>query len=81
MKVRKEWKEQKNSRGATLKYAIRGFKRHLLGAVEVVVSVAGVINFVLLLSWCFENKPWIIMKHKVSIKLIYQKNCGNSHYK
>ena len=52
MKVSKKWTEQKNGGNANIKYANRGFKRKLPGAV----AVAGVLFFVLLLRWFFETK-------------------------
>ena len=42
--------EQKNSRNAHLKYAIRGFERHLPSAVSVAVAVVAVLFFLLLMS-------------------------------
>ena len=67
MKVIKEWTEQKNVGDNNHKYAIRGFKQHLLGDVSVACS--GVFFFVLLLRWFFENKCQTKMKLKVSVKL------------
>ena len=72
MKFREKWTEQNNGGNANCKYSIKGFKRHLTGAVPV----AGVIYFVLLLRWFFFNKCWTKMKLKVGLKLMELKNCG-----
>ena len=62
--------EQNNGGNANLKYCIKWFKWHLLGAVDVAVdvSVAGVIFFWLLISLFFEKKRQTKMKLKVIFK-------------
>ena len=61
------------------KYSIRELKRHLPSAVDV--SVAGVLFFVMLLHWLFENKQQTKMKLKVSGEWTEKNNSVNAHCK
>ena len=68
-----------NGGNANRKYAVRGFKGHLPNSVAI--SVDGVLFFVILMRWFFENNCRTKIKLKVSVKLTEQKNCGNAHRK
>ena len=79
MKVGEKWTEQKNGGNTNHKYGIIGFKQHLPSAVAA--YFAGVIFFVLLMCWFFENKRQTKMKLKVSVLKTEKNNCGNAHLK
>ena len=71
--------EQNNCRNAHRKYAIWVSDRHLPSAVAV--AVYGVLFFVLLLRWLFENKRETKMKLNVSGEWTEQKKGIINHCK
>ena len=76
-KVSEEWTEQRKYGNAYCKYAVRGFKRRLLG--DLAVAVAVVFSFVLLLRWFFENKRLTKMKLMVTGEWMEKNDIGNAH--
>ena len=64
LKVGIKLTEQNNCGNSYHKYNIRGFYRHLPYALDV--SVYGVLFFVMLLRWLFENKLDMKIKLKFS---------------
>ena len=79
MKVRKKLTEKNYDGNNNREYAIRGFKRHVPGAVFV--AVADVLFFVLLMRWFFFKKPETNMKLEVRVLETEQNNCRNAHCK
>ena len=77
LKVSIQLTEQNNCGNTHRKYIIRGFNGHLPYAV----GVAGVLFFVLLMRWLFENKRETKIKLKVSGESTEQKNGGSADRK